>query len=88
VDAAAWRDIGTPESYLAANLEAMPAGGLIDPSALVDPAADVTESVIGADARIEAGASVRRSLVLPGAVVRAGARFDGRVVGREGEAVW
>jgi hypothetical protein len=26
--------------------------------------------------------------VLPGAVVRAGARFDGRVVGREGEAVW
>jgi mannose-1-phosphate guanylyltransferase len=87
-DAAGWRDIGTPESYLAANLEAMPAGGLIDPSAVVDPAADVTESVIGAGARIEAGASVRRSLVLPGAVVRAGTRFDGRVVGRDGEAVW
>ena len=28
-----WRDIGTPESYLAANLERMPAGGLVDPSA-------------------------------------------------------
>jgi mannose-1-phosphate guanylyltransferase len=88
VDAAAWRDIGTPASYLAANLEAMPDGGLIDPAAVVDPAADVTESVIGADARIEAGASVRRSLVIPGAVVRSGARFDGRVIGRDGEAVW
>lgn len=88
VDGAAWRDIGTPESYLAANLEAMPAGGLIDPSAVVDPGADVTESVVGAGARIEAEAFVRRSLVLPGAVVRAGARFDGRVVGLDGEAVW
>jgi mannose-1-phosphate guanylyltransferase len=88
VDEAGWRDIGTPESYLAANLEAMPAGGLVDPAAVVDPAADVTESVIGAGARIEAGARVRRSVVLPGAVVRAGARFDGRVIGRDGEAVW
>jgi mannose-1-phosphate guanylyltransferase len=88
VDEAGWRDIGTPESYLAANLEAMPAGGLVDPAAVVDPAADVTESVIGAGARVEAGARVRRSVVLPGAVVRADARFDGRVIGRDGEAVW
>ncbi len=88
VDDGRWRDIGTPESYLAANLEAMPAGGLIDPSAQIDPGADVTESVIGAGAHLEAGARVRRSVVLPGAVVRAGARFDSRVIGRDGEAVW
>ena len=88
VDDGAWRDIGTPESYLAANLEMMPPGGLFDPSAVVDPSADVRDSVVGAGARIEAGARVLRSLVLPGAVVRRGARFDGRVVGRDGEAVW
>jgi mannose-1-phosphate guanylyltransferase len=88
VDEGGWRDIGTPGSYLAANLEAMPPGGLIDPSAEVDPGADVTESVIGAGARLEEGARVRRSVVLPGAVVGAGARFEGRVIGRDGEAVW
>jgi mannose-1-phosphate guanylyltransferase len=88
VDDGRWRDIGTPESYLAANLEAMPAGGLIDPSAELDPGADVTESVVGAGAHVEGSARVRRSVVLPGAVVRAGARFDSRVIGRDGEAVW
>ena len=42
-----WRDIGTPASYLAANLEQMPAGGLIDPSAQVAADAEVTDSVVG-----------------------------------------
>ena len=40
-DEGAWRDIGTPESFLAANLERMPPGGLVDPTADVDPAAVV-----------------------------------------------
>ena len=38
-DEGAWRDIGTPESFLAANLERMPPGGLVDPTADVDPTA-------------------------------------------------
>jgi mannose-1-phosphate guanylyltransferase len=88
VDAGRWRDIGTPENYLAANLERMPDGGLIDPSAVVDAAADVADSVIGAGARVEPGARVRCCVVLPGAIVRAGSAFDGQVVGRDGEAVW
>jgi mannose-1-phosphate guanylyltransferase len=88
LDAGRWRDIGTPESYLAANIERMPAGGLIDPTAVVDAAADVADSVIGAGVRVRAGARVRWCVVLPGAVVRSGSAFDGQVVGRDGEAVW
>ncbi len=83
-----WRDIGTPASYLAANLERMPPGGVIDNSAVVEPGADVTESVIGAGARVAAGARIHRSVVVPGAVVGSQARFDGQVVGQDGEAVW
>ena len=56
--AGSWRDIGTPASYLAANLEQMPSGGLIDPSAHVAAGAEVTDSVVGPGCRIEAGARV------------------------------
>lgn len=83
-----WRDIGTPASYLAANLEQMPPGGLVDPRAVVSPSAEVTESVIGPDAAVEEGARVHRSVVLPGGRVRRDATFDGKVIGSQGEAVW
>ena len=83
-----WRDIGTPESYLAANLERMPAGGLVDPSAQVDPAADVTGSVVGPGCRVEAGARVSGSVLLQGAVVTAGRTVENRVMGSDGEPVW
>ena len=83
-----WRDIGTPASYLAANLEQMPPGGLIDPSASVDPASVVTESVVGAGARIGPEARVDRSVVLPGASVAPGSRFREQVIGLDGRPVW
>jgi mannose-1-phosphate guanylyltransferase len=83
-----WRDIGTPESYLAANLERMPAAGLVHPSARVDPAADVTGSVIGPGCRVEAGARVSGSVLLEGAVVTAGRTVENRVMGSDGEPVW
>jgi mannose-1-phosphate guanylyltransferase len=87
-DEGAWRDIGTPESYLAANLERMPPGGLVDPSAVVDPTAVVEGSVVGPGCRIEAGAHVHGSVVLPGALVATGMTLDNLVVGTTGEAVW
>jgi len=83
-----WRDIGTPASYLAANLEQMPAGGLVDSSASVDPSAVVTESVVGAGARIGPEARVDRSVVLPGAPVSPGSRFREQVIGPDGRPVW
>jgi len=83
-----WRDIGTPASYLDANVERLPEGGAIDPSATVDAGASVTGSVVGAGCRVEAGARVRRSVLLPGAVVAAGRSVDNLVVGATGEPVW
>jgi mannose-1-phosphate guanylyltransferase len=86
--AGSWRDIGTPASYLAANLEQMPSGGLIDPSAYVAEGAEVTDSVVGPGCRIEAGARVVESVVLAGAVVVGGKTVQNRVVGVSGEPVW
>jgi mannose-1-phosphate guanylyltransferase len=83
-----WRDIGTPESYLAANLERMPEGGLIDPAAEVDPDAEVAGSVVGPGCRVEARARVLGSVLLAGAVVRAGRTVENRVMGSDGEPVW
>jgi len=83
-----WRDIGTPESYLAANLERMPAGGLVDASARVDPDAVVTGSVVGRGCRVEAGATVSGSVLLEGAVVAAGRTVENLVMASDGEPVW
>jgi mannose-1-phosphate guanylyltransferase len=98
VDAGHWRDIGTPESYLAANLEQMPPAGAIDPAAVVADGAEVSESVVGAEARVEPGARVTRSVLLPGAAVGSRATVADCVVGpgravpsgelREGGIVW
>jgi mannose-1-phosphate guanylyltransferase len=83
-----WRDIGTPASYLAANLEQMPRGGLIDPSAQVAADAEVTDSVVGPGCRIESRARVAESVVLAGAVVAEGRTVQNRVVAVSGEPVW
>jgi mannose-1-phosphate guanylyltransferase len=83
-----WRDIGTPASYLDANVERLAEGCAIDRTASIDPAARVTGSVVGAGCRVEAGARVHRSVLLPGAVVAAGRSVDNQVVGATGEPVW
>jgi mannose-1-phosphate guanylyltransferase len=82
-----WIDIGTPASFLAANLAQMPTGGTIDHSAVVSPGARVTESVVGPAAVIAEGARVHRSVVLAGGRVDAGAILEQVVVGRQG-VVW
>jgi mannose-1-phosphate guanylyltransferase len=87
-DEGAWRDIGTPESFLAANLDRMPPGGLVDPTADVDPTASVERSVVGPDCRIGARAQVHDSVILAGALVAEGMTVDNQVVGRTGEPVW
>jgi mannose-1-phosphate guanylyltransferase len=81
VDHGRWRDIGTPESYLAANLELMPPGGLVDPAARVDREAEVRESVVGPGAVVEGGARVVRSVLREGARVEAQASAERSVVG-------
>jgi len=82
-----WRDIGTPESYLAANLEAMPPGGLVDPSARIAPDAEVIDSVVGAGAEVGAGARVHRCVLLPAARIANRAILHNAVVD-DGGPVW
>ena len=82
-----WIDIGTPESYLAAQLDIIDgARGPAGPSpvaASADIAADaaVERSVVMASARVGAGALVRGAAVQTGASVGAGAVVTDSVVG-------
>ena len=74
-----------PTSYLAANLEAMPAGGLIDPHGGGRPGGDVTDSVIGPvpGSRRERRCGARWSCREPWC----GGRRDRRPGGRQGWGV-
>jgi mannose-1-phosphate guanylyltransferase len=82
-----WLDIGTPESYLAANLQEMPAGGLVDPSATVAEDAEVRDSVVGPRAVVGSRARVVRSVLLADARVPDRAVLENAVVDRGGQ-VW
>jgi len=91
-----WLDIGTPEKYLQAHddvlagrMGAAPAprarevspGIWVQGDATIEPDAHVDAPVLlGANARVEAGAQVRASVVGAGAVVETRARLDRAVV--------
>ncbi|MEW2429008.1 sugar phosphate nucleotidyltransferase [Micromonospora sp. NPDC047644] len=64
-------DTGTPADYLAANLHAAAGGVLVEESATVT--GHCVESVVGAAARVDG--DVSRTVVWPGATVRAGERL-------------
>ncbi|MGW5559303.1 nucleotidyltransferase family protein [Micromonospora sp. NPDC003944] len=64
-------DTGTPADYLAANLHAAAGGALVAESATVT--GRCVESVVGAGARVDG--DVSRTVVWPGATVRAGERL-------------
>ncbi|MFI7605050.1 sugar phosphate nucleotidyltransferase [Micromonospora sp. NPDC049366] len=72
-------DTGTPADYLAANLHAAGAAGLVDPTATVT--GRCRESVVGAGAEVHG--EVERSVVWPGGTVHAGERL--REVVRAGD---
>jgi mannose-1-phosphate guanylyltransferase len=82
-----WLDIGTPESYLTANLERMPPGGVIDPSASIGEGAQVRHSVVGPGAAVGAGARVEHSVLLQGARVPDRAVVENTVMDENGR-VW
>jgi mannose-1-phosphate guanylyltransferase len=95
-----WRDVGTPESLVAASRDlvlgsapspAMPTGG-DGALARVDPTADVAGgarvdggSAVARDARVASGAVVTGSVLMPGARVGAGAQVRDSVVGPAAE---
>jgi mannose-1-phosphate guanylyltransferase len=94
VSDAYWRDLGTPESYLAAHadaLEGLVAGRsydrpLLGEEAGVSPGARVgPTAVLGPKAQVASGATVDRSVLLGAASVRAGAAVEGSILGPRSE---
>lgn len=78
-----WNDLGTPDRYLAANLDVaagrVPLGrfGLaqpppVAPDAVVEPGASVGEAVVGAGCRVPAGARLERAVLWPGTALAPG----------------
>jgi mannose-1-phosphate guanylyltransferase len=85
-DDAYWIDVGTPERYLQACLDLIDGrrethGQAVAADAVVD--GEVANSVIGAGARVAAGARIIDSVVLPGASIAAGALVHRSVVGHD-----
>ena len=89
-----WMDIGTPQQYLRANLDALvgryrtsavpvPGNGLVLSSdgANISPTASVRTACVGQRARIEDDSTVERSVLLPGAVIGPGARVATTILG-------
>jgi mannose-1-phosphate guanylyltransferase len=85
-----WLDLGTPEQYLRAHADLLAgrvaghayAAPWIGPGAHVDTSARVGRFVaIGPDARVEAGAEVDATVLLPGSVIEEGARVVRSVLG-------
>lgn len=89
-----WMDIGTPDKYLQANLDALSgryttsavprpgeAASCIAPEASVGPRARVSSSCVGRGAVIEDGASIVDSVILPGAMVSQGASVVRSILG-------
>ncbi len=95
-----WIDLGTPEKYLRATFDALEgrvdglsyAAPFVAPDAAVSGRADVGRAVaVCSGARVEDGANVQDSVLLPGAIVEAGAEVDGCIVGpgaRIGRGAW
>ncbi len=81
-----WLDTGTPQHYLAANLDIL-AGRRPDvkvvmaPSARVHPEARIQMSVIGRECEIGSGAVVQRSVLGDGCLLAAGATVIDSVLG-------
>ena len=89
-----WMDIGTPDKYLRANLDALHGRFtstrigipdenhvLLGPEVRLDDDVRISSSCLGGRAEIHTGAEVRDSVLLPGAVVSRGARVEASVLG-------
>ena len=77
-----WLDAGTPETYLQANLDLVPADDVaIHEDATVSPSAHIERSVVGPGATVGDEATLTEAVVLQGATIEAGARIHRSIVG-------
>jgi mannose-1-phosphate guanylyltransferase len=75
-----WREVGTPEDYLAVMSLRLAGTTVLHPTASVDSSASMVASFVGRDVTIEGGTEVDASILAEGAVVRRGARVEGSVL--------
>jgi NDP-sugar pyrophosphorylase family protein len=91
-----WMDVGTPAKYLQANLDALagrfptdgvsdpgPRARLVDATARIAEGAEVSSSCIGAGCIVDAEASIKASVLLPGVRIGAGSIISNSVLGED-----
>lgn len=82
-----WMDVGTPDKYLRANMDAisgrfkMQAGAAVAEDATIDAGANVTDSCLGSRVKVDEGARVEGCVILPGSHIASGATVIGTVLG-------
>lgn len=78
-----WLDAGTPETYLQASLDLLPADGegSVHESATVAGSAHLERSVVGAGATVGDDVTLTEAIVLEGAVLEPGVKVHRSVVG-------
>ena len=77
-----WLDAGTPETYLQANLDLVPADDVaVHDGATVSDSAHIERSVVGDGATIGDEVTLTEAIVLDGATIEAGARIHRSIVG-------
>lgn len=80
-----WIDTGRPETYRQANLDLINGRRsfsvpMVDAQAIVDPSAEVRQSIVSSGARVDAQARLIDSVILPGAIVGIGAEVRESIV--------
>jgi NDP-sugar pyrophosphorylase family protein len=64
-----WREVGTPTDYLEVMRACLAGSTIIEPSADVDPAAEIASSFLGRNVVVSCGAVVDESVIIEGAVI-------------------
>lgn len=76
-----WIDAGRPDTYIAANIHVANLHNCaVHDSAVIENGVQIVDSVVGANVRIASGATIRRSVLLTGAVIQSGARVENSLV--------
>ena len=75
-----WREVGTPEDYLAVMSLRLAGNNFVHPTASVHSSAYLVASFVGRDVTIEDGARVDSSILSEGVIVRRGARIEHSVL--------
>ncbi len=81
-----WREVGTPEDYLAVMNLRLAGATVVHPTATVNASASLAASFVGRNVTIEDGAEIEASIVDEGAVIQRGARVKNSVLMGEIEA--